>query len=104
MEKTVSGVWVELKQNNLDNSHFYLAGVASFFPDDSMKSFKDEPLTVSYEPGPTVSTLIDPKHRFFRDRASIAEFFRLSGAAAGDWVVIQSSGKRTYRVTLRKNV
>ncbi|KQQ15546.1 hypothetical protein ASF59_14570 [Methylobacterium sp. Leaf121] len=106
-----------LSEANIANGHFYLRSILEFFPPEAVggsdkTQTADQLLTVRYQPGLTVNTDIAgpnrdslqkrSSHLFFRDRASIRDFFARSGARGGDTLIIQRDSPNIYTVTLEK--
>lgn len=105
--KDFDSVVVELTEGNMRNDHFYLREALHLFPNDAIggpnrASGLGVPVTVKYVPGPTVATDIEGRGRFFRVRLPTREFFRESGARAGDKVRVARIGARDYTVTLAR--
>ena len=106
-----------LSEANIANRHFYLRSILEFFPPEAVggsdkTQTADRLLTVRYQPGLTVDTDIAgpnrdslqkrSSHLFFRDRASVRDFFVRSGARGGDTLIIRRELRNTYTVTLEK--
>ncbi|CAO4172090.1 hypothetical protein [Methylorubrum aminovorans] len=106
-----------LSEANIANGHFYLRSILEFFPPEAVggsdkTQTADRLLTVRYQPGGTVDTDIAgpnrgnlqkrSSHLFFRDRASIRDFFARSGAQGGDTLIIRREPQNNYTVTLEK--
>ena len=99
---------VEINDANLRNNHFYLRDHVHKFPDDVIGGSNKSKLakrTVRLDWGGAapVETDIDGEDKkLFRARGWIGAFFKLTGAAPGDVVVIQQVEPYRYRVSLEK--
>ncbi|AOG04752.1 hypothetical protein BSY19_794 [Bosea sp. RAC05] len=118
-DSRIDGDWacVSLTQGNLNSGHFYLRSILEFFPAAAVGgSDKGQIasllLDLAIEGVGTVRTDITgpdrlgrpgkSNHRLFRDRTSIAKFFKATGAEAGDLVMIERRGPQSFHVTLKK--
>ncbi len=108
--------FVTLTNGNITNGHFYLKSILQFFPEDAIggsdrSQAAKATLSLAYHPGQKdVQTDITGPNRlgrekrsfhcFFRERASIKDFFRRSGAIAGDSVVIERLASHRFSISL----
>lgn len=99
---------IEVNDANLRNNHFYLRPLIDKFPSDviggSSKASKAKGEVVIDWGGPEpVRTDIDGQDKkFFRARGWIGAFYKLHGARAGDFVVIEETAPSRYRVSLKR--
>lgn len=106
--KTNEEIRIEINEANLRNKHFYLRDHVHKFPDDVIGGSNKSKLakrTVRLDWGGAVpvETDIDGEDKkLFRARGWIGAFFKLTGAAPGDVVVLEQVEPYRYRVTLRK--
>ncbi len=106
-----------LTEANITYGHFYLRSILDFFPPEAVggsdgTQAADRLVTVQYQLGRTVDTdIAGPNrasrqkrsaHYFFRERASVRDFFARSGARGGDTLVIRRDTSHSYTVTLEK--
>lgn len=96
---------VTLTQGNIDNKHIYLSRHQDFFPGDAIGAPNRHdglgtPLRLHFDGlAETVETDIPSDKKFFRDRASVGEFFTRHSLHAGDQVAIERLAAREYRIT-----
>jgi len=99
---------IEINDANLRNNHFYLRPLIDKFPGDviggSNRASKAKGEVVIDWGGPEpVQTDIDGQDKkFFRARGWIGAFYKLHGARAGDFVVIEETAPSRYRVSLKR--
>lgn len=99
---------IEINDANLRNNHFYLRPLIDKFPSDAIggsnKASKAKGEVVIDWGGPEpVRTDIDGQDKkFFRARGWIGAFYKLHGARAGDFVVIEETAPSRYRVSLKR--
>ncbi|WP_165943669.1 ASCH domain-containing protein [Roseicella aquatilis] len=99
-----SGV-VRLTGGNIRNGHVYLRAVRYLLPDDVIGGPNAEAaapslLTVTFEPGPTITTDVAGDKMILRQRGPVREFFRAAGAREGEDVVVQRTGPYSLRIAL----
>lgn len=97
----------QLTEGNIKNNHFYLRGHVHRFPDDLIGgSNRHEKATkqasIDWGGGADTLTDIDGEKLFFRGRGWIRQFFELTGAEAGDWVLVEETGSYRYKISLKK--
>ena len=96
---------VPLTNGNVNNHHFYLRSCAHLIPDGGVggknKSEAGASFTVTFDPGMTVETDVDGAKMILRDRSGVRDFFKRSGAAAGDDVILERTGPRSLLVRLQ---
>lgn len=105
-----SGIWgeVELTQENLKNSHFYLRAFIDRFPADLIggsNTSKAAPAIALIDWGRSslVETDIDGEDKkFFRKRGWVRELFEREKAEPGDRVRVEETAPHLYRVTIIK--
>jgi hypothetical protein len=97
----------QLTEGNIQNHHFYLRGYVHRFPSDLVggpnkteKAGKEA--AVDWGGASPVLTDIDGEKQFFRARGWIKQFFEITGACAGDWVLVEETGPYRYRASLKK--
>lgn len=96
-----------LSDGNLRNAHFYLRDLVAAFPADAIggpnsASGASGTVTIDWGGALPAVTDIDGTKRIFRSRGWIRTFFERTGARAGDTVVIEQTGARSYRVRLER--
>lgn len=96
---------VTITGGNLRNSHIYLP--LEFFPADAIggknkAEAAPRQLTVSFEPGQTVSVDIDGSKRIFRSRPPVADFFIRAQIQEGDVVLIRRLHAYAYSIVPRR--
>lgn len=96
---------VELTEANIRYGHIYIRGALHLFPDDAVggqnrSSGTGKPIIVTFTPGRTITTDIEGRGRFIRDRSATPDFLARSGARAGDKVRIVRTGERAFEFTL----
>ena len=95
---------IQLTQGNIGNQHIYLRGCSSILPADCVgggnKEKAGRPVRVKFEPGGTVDTDVDGKKWFFRERKAVRAFLEGSAAEAGDWVIVERVGDRSFEVRM----
>jgi hypothetical protein len=95
---------VTLTQGNIDNNHIYLSGHLDFFPGDAIGAPNRHdglgtPLRLHFDGlADTVETDIPSDKKFFRDRASVGEFFTRHSLHGGDQVGIERLAAREYHI------
>ena len=93
-----------LTPGNIGNHHIYLRECSSIFPADCIgggnKNEAGIPVSVKFEPGGIVDTDVDGKKWIFRDRKAVRAFLEGSAAEAGDWVVVERVGDRSFEVRM----
>lgn len=95
---------VTLTQGNIDNNHIYLSRHLDFFPGDAIGAPNRHdgvgtPLRLHFDGlADTVETDIPSDKKFFRDRASVGEFFTRHSLHAGDQVAIERLAAREYHI------
>ena len=110
--------FVTLTDGNITNGHFYLKSILEFFPEDAIggsdrSQAAKAKLTLAYSPGQKdvrtditgpnqLSRETRSSHCFFRERTPIKDFFKRSGAAAGDSVVIERLATHQFSISLLK--
>jgi ASCH domain len=110
--------FITLTDGNITNGHFYLRSILEFFPEDAIggsdrSQTAKATLTLDYHPGQKdVRTDITgpnrltrekrSSHCFFRERTPTKDFFKRSGAAAGDSVVIERLASHHFSIFLLK--
>jgi hypothetical protein len=96
---------VRLTGGNVRNGHIYLRTVRDLLPEDAIggpnaEAAAPRPLTVVFDPGPTISTDIAGDKMILRQRGAVREFFQRTGAGEGDDVRIERVGTHTLRISL----
>jgi hypothetical protein len=96
-----------LTEGNIKNNHFYLRGYVHRFPSDllggSNKNTKASKEAVIDWGGPSPAiTDIDGEKQLFRGRGWTKQFFGMTGACPGDWVLVEETGPYRYRVSLKR--
>lgn len=94
-----------ITEGNLKNNHFYLRGFLHHFPDDLIGGRDATPPALALVEAvgmPPTQTDICPRHRFFRDRSWMRQFFANHDAAPGDRVQVHQLAPGHYRVSLVK--
>lgn len=96
---------VRLTGGNIRNGHIYLRTLRDMLPHDVIGGPNSDAaaarsLTVTFDPGPTISTDIAGDKMILRQRAPVRAFFHASGAEEGDEVQIDRTGAYSLRVTL----
>jgi hypothetical protein len=94
---------ITLNQANIDNHHFYLSTCRNLFPATAIGGGSKEkcgaPVTVCFEPDPTVETDVDGE-KIFRNRSAVREFLKSSAASAGDIVIVERVDNARFEVRL----
>lgn len=90
---------VVLTSGNLRNNHIYLP--LDFFPADAIGGRNKalaavKTITVTFRPGATIATDIDPTKRILRARAPVGDFLARAGLGEGDRVRIACTGPYSY--------
>lgn len=97
---------IELTQGNINNNHFYMREARSLIPHDAIGGSNEASagslVSVTFFPGSKIETDFDDEKKFFRKRAPVGEFFRLTGAEPGDYVLLTKKADRHFEVRLLK--
>ncbi|AVX02578.1 hypothetical protein MXMO3_00030 [Maritalea myrionectae] len=97
---------IELTQGNINNDHFYMREACDLIPRDAIggsnEALAGKPVTVTFVPGGSIDTDFDDEKKFFRRRGPVGEFFKLSFAEAGDFVLVTKMTEREFEVRLLK--
>jgi hypothetical protein len=97
---------IELTQGCIDNDYFNLIAARTMIPNDAIGgsngAFAGKPVSVTFIPGSAIETDFDDKKKFFRKRGPVGEFFKLTGAAAGDFVLLTKITERQFEIRLLK--
>lgn len=102
-------VFVPLTAANLKPKHIYLRRAERLIPQDAIGGpnrhrASDTPVTVTFEPGRTISTDVAGDKMILRDRSGVRDFLERSGAKVGDDVCIERTGPRHLRFSLKKRL
>ena len=99
---------IELTQGNIDNDHFYMREARNMIPHDAIggsnEALAGNPVAVTFVPGSAIETDFDDEKKFFRKRGPVGEFFRLTGAEAGDFVLLTKITERQFEIRLLKTL
>jgi hypothetical protein len=97
---------IELTQGNINNDHFYMKEARDLIPHDAIGGSNEasagRSVTVTFVPGGPVETDFDDEKKFFRKRGPVREFFGLTKAMAGDFVLLTKTAERQFEVRLLK--
>jgi hypothetical protein len=96
---------VRLTGGNIRNGHIYLRPVKHLLPDEviggpNAAMAANTVLSVTFEPGSTITTDIAGDKMILRQRAPVREFFAAAGARENDHVVIERTGTYSLKVSL----
>ncbi|MBC7104129.1 MAG: hypothetical protein H5U22_26525 [Rhizobium sp.] len=100
-------VQTRLTEGEIRNNHFHLTGYLDRFPGDliggrNVSVMAPKEASIDWGGDTEALTDIDEVHRFFRRRGWVRQFFELTGAEAGDWVLVEETGSYRYKVSLKK--
>lgn len=97
---------IELTQGNINNNHFYMREARSLIPHDAIGGSNEASagnlVSVTFVPGRKIETDFDDEKKFFRKRAPVGEFYGLTEAKAGDFVLLTKKTDRHFEVRLIK--
>ena len=101
-------VEIELTQGNINNNHLYLSSIIDFFPPESIGGSNEADLAhrvleIHSSVASPVRTDIAGDKKIFRRRGWVRDFFEAHKLEAGDWVVIDKTGKDRYHVYPKRN-
>lgn len=97
---------IELTQGNINNDHFYKREARDMIPHDAIggsnEALAGKPVIMTFVPSGAIETDFDDEKKFLRKRGPVGEFFRLTGAAAGDFVLLTKIAERKFEIRLLK--
>jgi hypothetical protein len=102
--ETISG-FVELTGGNIRNGHVYLRKVRHLLPDEviggpNAQAAAVRLLTVTFEPGSTITTDVAGDKMILRQRGPVREFFQAAGACEGDKAFIERTAPYSLKISL----
>lgn len=97
---------IELTQGCIDNDYFNLMAARSLIPHDAIggsnEALAGKTVSVTFAPGGAIDTDFDDAKKFFRKRGPVGNFFKLTGAAAGDFILLTKIAERKFEIRLLK--
>jgi hypothetical protein len=96
---------IRLTGGNIRNGHIYLRQARHLLPEDviggpNATAAASSLLTVTFDPGSTISTDVAGDKMILRQRGPVREFFALSGAVENDDAHVERTGIYSLRISL----